>query len=124
MIWIYRLLIVLVSGTVLNVWLLRMGKVTPYRGGDATTLAEEFIAYGLNETIFYIIGGIKLIAALGLLIGLGFKNFITPSAQVISVLMIGAIAMHLKVADPLIKSLPAICMLIMCLGIIRLHKQV
>ncbi len=65
MIWLYRLLIVLVSGTVFNVWLLRLGNATPYRGGAASTLQEEFLAYGLNDTVFYLIGGVKLLAALG-----------------------------------------------------------
>lgn len=124
MIWIYRLFIVLVSGTVFNVWLLRMNQFTPYRGGNATTLKDEFLAYGLNETVFYAIGGIKLLAALALFFGLRFKQTVLPAAQVIAVLMLGALAMHLKVADPLLKSLPAISMLSMCLVIIRLHKSV
>ena len=106
MIWIYRLFIVLVSGTVFNVWLLNMDQTSPYRGADATSLQAEFLAYGLSENIFYLIGGIKLMA------------------QIIAVLMLGAITMHFKVADPLLKSLPAIGMLGMCLIIIRLHKRV
>ena len=55
-----------VSGTVFNVWLLNMDQVSPYRGGDALTLKEEFLTYGLSENIFYLIGGIKLLAALAL----------------------------------------------------------
>ena len=31
----------------INVWLLRFKKATDYRGGDATNMKEEFIAYGL-----------------------------------------------------------------------------
>lgn len=124
MIWIYRLLIVLVSGTVFNVWLLRFSQVTPYRGGDATTLVAEFEAYGLNETLFYMIGGLKLLAAAILLVGIKIKKWVLPAAQFIALLMIGAIAMHLKIADPIIKSFPAIVMLTMCLAITRLHKQV
>jgi len=124
MIWIYRLFISLVSGTVFYVWLLNMNNTSPYRGGAAVSLKEEFLAYGLSESIFYLIGGIKLLAALALFFGLRFKRIIVPSTQIIAVLMIGAIAMHLKVADPLLKSLPAIGMLSMCLIILRLHKRV
>ncbi len=124
MIWIYRLFIVLVSGTIFNVWLLRMNQATPYRGSTAGSLKEEFLAYGLSEPIFYLIGGIKLLAALALFFGLRVKQTVLPSVQIIIVLMLGAIAMHLKVADPLLKSLPAIGMLSMCLIIMRLHKQV
>ncbi|MGB0367313.1 MAG: DoxX family protein [Flavobacteriaceae bacterium] len=124
MIWIYRLFISLVSGTVFYVWLLNMNNASPYRGGVAVSLKEEFLAYGLSESIFYLIGGIKLLAALSLFFGLRFKRIVVPSTQIIAVLMIGAIAMHLKVADPLLKSLPAIGMLSMCLIILRLHKRV
>lgn len=124
MIWIYRLFISLVSGTVFYVWLLNMNNTSPYRGGAAVSLKEEFLAYGLSESIFYLIGGIKLLAALALFFGLRFKRIVVPSTQIIAVLMIGAIAMHLKVADPLLKSLPAIGMLSMCLIILRLHKRV
>lgn len=124
MIWIYRLFIVIVSGTVFNVWLLNMDQTSPYRGADATSLQAEFLAYGLSENIFYLIGGIKLMAALALFFGLRFKRTVVPAAQIIAVLMLGAITMHFKVADPLLKSLPAIGMLGMCLIIIRLHKRV
>lgn len=123
MIWLYRLLIVLVSGTVFNVWLLRLGNATPYRGGTANTLQEEFLAYGLNETLFYLIGGLKLLAAVGLIVGLKVSKTVKPSAQIIAVLMLGAIAMHLKIGDPIVRSLPAIAMLTMCVIILRLNKQ-
>lgn len=123
MIWIYRLLILLVSGTIFNVWLIRLGEATPYRGGDATSLLAEFEAYGLNETLYYVIGGLKLIAAVILLIGIKIKKLVPLAVQFIALLMLGAIIMHLKIADPLIKSLPAIVMLGMCLTIKRLHKQ-
>ena len=124
MIWIYRLLILLVSGTVFNVWLIRKTHPTPYRGAEANSLKEEFLAYGLSEPIFYTVGGLKLLAALALLIGLGVKSFVKPAAQIIVVLMIGAIAMHLKVGDPLLKSLPALIMLGMSITIFKLHKKV
>lgn len=124
MIWIYRLFIVLVSGTVFNVWLLNMDQASPYRGSAAPNLKEEFLAYGLSENIFYLVGGIKLLAALALFFGLRVKQTVVPSAQIIAVLMIGAIGMHLKVADPLLRSVPALGMLAMCLVILRLHKRV
>jgi hypothetical protein len=31
----------------LSVWLVRFGKETPYRGGNAHSMKEEFAAYGL-----------------------------------------------------------------------------
>ena len=124
MIWIYRLLIVLVSGTVFNVWLIRQGNSTPYRGAEANSLKEEFLAYGLSEPIFYTIGGLKLLAALALLLGLGVKSLVKPAAQLIIVLMVGAIAMHLKVGDPFLKNLPALTMLGMSIAIFKMHNKV
>ena len=123
MIWIYRLFIVLVSGTVFNVWLLNMDQASPYRGGTALTLKEEFLTYGLSENIFYLIGVIKLLSAFALFFGLRFKQTVVPAAQIIAVLMLGAISMHFKVGDPLLRSVPAIGMLGMCLIIRRLHKK-
>lgn len=124
MIWIYRILIVLVSGTVLNVWFLRQAQATPYRGADALSLKEEFLAYGLSEPLFYTIGGIKVLAAIMLLIGLKNKKWVKPAGQIIALLMIGAIAMHFKVSDPLLKSLPALAMLSMSVAILQLNKKV
>ena len=109
--WIYRLLIVLVSGTVFNVWLLRFSQATPYRGADAANLQSR--VFGLWQQMrlyFYLIGGVKLLAALALLLGLKFKQTVRPAATTIAVLMLGAIAMHFKVADPWWKVyLPSSC---------------
>ena len=86
----------------------------------------SLFGYVIKNTSFIknLIGGIKLMAALALFFGLRFKRTVVPAAQIIAVLMLGAITMHFKVADPLLKSLPAIGMLGMCLIIIRLHKRV
>ncbi len=45
-----------VSAVVLNVWLFRFSKATIYRGGDATNMLEEFAAYGLSNSIAYLVG--------------------------------------------------------------------
>ena len=101
---------------------MRFNKATPYRGGEANNMLEEFIVYGLNETFLYIIGGLKVLAAIGLLIGLINQKFIKPSAFIIALLMIGAIVMHFKVSDEIIKFLPATLMLIGSASIILLAK--
>lgn len=123
MIWLQRLLILCVSGTIFNVWFLRSAMPTAYRGANASSLKEEFIAYGLGEVGFYLIGAIKLLAALGLLIGLFWEKSIRVSAMTVALLMSGAIAMHLKVADPLMRSVPAITLLLLSIGIIQLAKK-
>ena len=45
---------------------------------------------------------------------------VTVAAGIVAGLMVGAIAMHIKVSDPMMKSAPAALMLLMCLAIIGL----
>lgn len=109
--------IVLALG-LLNVWLLRPQLSTSFRGGSARTLREEFQAYGLPDFMFYLVGTLKIIAAALLLVGLWIPTLTQPSASVIVVLMIGALLMHVKVRDPLVKSVPAFFMLAMSLAVV------
>jgi len=113
----------IIATTVLNVWLLRFNKPTIYRGGQAKSMLEEFAAYGISETFVYLIGGLKVVAALGLIGGFFYKKLIVPSSLVIAVLMVGAIFMHFKVQDNAIKFLPATLMLLCSLGVLYLVNQ-
>lgn len=113
----------IISTTVLNVWLLRFNKPTIYRGGQAKSMVEEFSAYGLSETFVYLIGGLKVVAALGLIVGFFYKKLIAPSSLVIAVLMVGAIFMHFKVQDTAIKFLPATLMLLCSMGVLYLVNR-
>lgn len=113
-----------VSLVVINVWLFRFNKSTIYRGGAASNMIEEFAIYGLNGTMVYIIGGLKLLAALGLLIGFFKNKVIIPSALLMSALMLGAIFMHFKVDDEVIKYLPAGLMFVFSVGIYYLQLKI
>jgi hypothetical protein len=119
-VWILIALQVVVGLGLLNVWLLRPKSATPYRGGAAPTLKDEFAAYGLPEAAFYLVGALKISAGAVLLLGLFLPLPVQLAGGVVAVLMIGAIAMHLKVGDPLNRSLPAAVMLLMSLGIVIL----
>ncbi|MAW16278.1 MAG: DoxX family protein [Flavobacteriaceae bacterium] len=112
-----------VAAVVLNVWLFRFGKATIYRGGDATNMIEEFAVYGLNETMVYLVGGLKILAAIGLLIGFYNKKTITPAAGLMAMLMVGAIVMHFKVGDEIIKFLPAGIMFVLSSLIIIVNRK-
>lgn len=118
-----RISMITVATVVLNVWLFRFGKATIYRGGDATNMIEEFAVYGLNETMVYLIGGLKILAAIGLLIGFYNKKTITPAAGLMAMLMVGAIVMHFKVGDEIIKFLPAGIMFVLSSLIIVVNKK-
>lgn len=104
----------------LNVWIIRSHHKTPYRGSNSSSLKNEFAAYGLPLWSFYVIGFIKITSALLLLVGLWIPFLIFPSAFVISLVMLGAVSMHIKVRDPLKKVLPALIMLffsiVICIG--------
>lgn len=101
----------------LNVWIIRSNQKTPYRGSNSSTLKNEFAAYGLPLWFFYFIGFLKISSAILILLGLWIPWLVFPSALVISLLMLGAICMHIKVRDPLKKSLPALTMLVCSIGI-------
>lgn len=98
---------IIVALGLLNVWLLRFNRPTPYRGGNSHSMPEEFAAYGLPKWVMYGIGALKVSCALCLIAGIWVKALVLPAAAVIAALMLGAIAMHLKIHDPLIKSVPA-----------------
>lgn len=108
---------VIVGLGLLNVWLIRAGNATAYRGGDAQNLKEEFATYGLPSAVFYIVGGLKIVSGVLLLTGLAFAPVVAPAAAVVAILMAGALTMHLKVGDPASKSVPATLMLLMSAAI-------
>ncbi len=115
------LLQVFVALGIYNVWIIRARKATSYRGGDAKTIVEEFKNYGLPSVFVPIVGGLKLLAATCLIAGIWFPELVIPSAGLITFLMLGAVAMHIKVKDPIFKALPAAGMLLLNLIIIAGH---
>ena len=106
----------------LNVWLIRAGKETPYRGGDAKSIREEFEVYGLPPAMMYVVGGLKIFIAVAFLAGIGVSALILPAASVLIVLMIGAFVMHVKVKDPFSRAVPSLLMLAMAVAIAALSR--
>ena len=104
----------------LNVWLVRSRSATAYRGGDARSLREEFAVYGLPSAVFAVVGVLKVGAALVLIAGVWLDLPVREAAAVVAALMVGAIAMHIKVKDPDRKALPATAMLVMSTTIVGL----
>ena len=114
---ISSILQVIVGLGLINVWLVRARSSTGYRGGAAGSLKEEFGVYGLPEWTFYLVGGLKIVAGVLLIAGIWFPGLVRLPAAVVAVLMVGALAMHAKVKDPLSKSLPALAVLVMSVAI-------
>lgn len=104
---------VIIALGIYNVWLLRFGKATEWRGGTAKDMKEEFEVYGLSPWFVGVVGFLKLILATLLIVGIWYQPVVRPAALGMAVLMLGAISMHVKVNDPLKRSLPALTMLIL-----------
>ncbi len=93
---------------ILNVWFNRFNKDTGYRGGDAKNMKEEFEEYGFSETTMYAVGAAKVSLASMMLVGLFVPKLTRPASTGLAAFMLGAIGMHIKVKDPLKRSIPAI----------------
>lgn len=104
---------IIIAAGIVNVWILRFNKKTTYRGGSAKNMKEEFAAYGLPPSVMMLVGALKLGLAALLIIGFWVPNLVQPAAMGMALLMVGALFMHVKVGDPMVKSLPALAMLLL-----------
>ena len=109
--------------SIINVWFVRVNKSTSWRAGDASSMRDEFKAYGLSDTMMYVVGFLKVFSATLLVVSIWVPKLATPAASAMAILMLGAIAMHLKVKDPLKKSFPAFSFLVLSLIIIWAHNM-
>lgn len=103
----------IVGLSILNVWLVRSKKSTAWRGGDANNIEEEFKNYGLPLWFMYTIGTVKVVLALLLIASIYYSQVEAIAAYGIAFLMLGAVSMHIKISDPLKKSLPAFTFLVL-----------
>jgi len=112
----------IVGLSILNVWLIQYNKATRWRGGNATTILEEFQAYGLPAWSCYVIGTLKVVLAIMLLVAIWYPDIKLVAASGLAILLAGSIFMHFRISDPLIKSFPAALFMVMCLVIIFMDK--
>jgi uncharacterized membrane protein YphA (DoxX/SURF4 family) len=96
---------------ILNVWFNRFNKDTGYRGGGAKNMQEEFEEYGFSKNQMYVVGAAKVGLASMMLAGLAVPKLVRPASTGLAMFMLGAIGMHVKVKDPIKRSLPAITVL-------------
>ncbi|MCU0345137.1 MAG: DoxX family protein [Ignavibacterium sp.] len=116
--WIKIAIQVIIAVSIFNVWIIRFGKPTSWRGGTAKSMKEEFETYGLPLWFMQLIGFLKLTLAALLITGIFVPVLIEPAAIGMAVLMLGAIIMHIKIKDAPIKSLPAFTFLVLSLILI------
>ena len=109
---------VLIALGIYNVWVLRHDRPTPYRPDGASNMSEEFARYGLPGWARRVVGGAKLLLAGLLVVGVFFTPVAVPAATLMALLMIGAVAAHVRVRDPLVRSVPALVMLLLSTAVI------
>ena len=98
---------IIVGISIINVWLIQPNKPSKWRGGDATTIIEEFNVYGLSKTFYKIIFVVKVGLAVLLLVSIKYDFLTLYSSLGLATLLLGSIAMHFKDKDALFKSFPA-----------------
>ena len=108
---------IIVGISIINVWLIQPNKPSKWRGGDATTIIEEFNVYGLSKTFYNIIFVVKVGLAVLLLVSIKYDFLTLYSSLGLATLLLGSIAMHFKVKDALFKSFPAFLFMVLNLVI-------
>ena len=111
-----------ISLSVLRVWLLNFNKPKKWRVGNAISMREEFEVYGLPDWTLYMVGFLKVTFSVGLLAGIWLPELVVISAAGIAFFMFFAILMHIRVKDPIVKSIPAITFLTLSILIILLFE--
>ena len=112
----------IIALSVIRVWTMNFNKPSRWRGGGAKNMKEEFIAYGLPSWIMYLVGTLKVVFSIGLIAGLWIPELVKFSASGIAIMMFFAIVMHVKVKDPISRSIPAITFLILSVLIIFIER--
>lgn len=107
---------------ILNVWFVRFGRDTGYRGGDATNMEEEFAEYGMSRNAMYAVGAAKVGLASAMLIGHRVPRLVRPASIGLAGFMLGALGMHAKVNDPIKRFVPAASVLALSATSALLHE--
>lgn len=105
---------ILIALGIVNVWILRRNQPTPFRPEGSEGIKDEFRRYGFPDWTWKAVGLTKLSLAALLLVGIAVPAVASIAAGAMAMLMVGAIGAHLRVSDPLVKSLPAFAMLLLC----------
>ena len=108
---------IIIGISILNVWLIQSNKHTKWRGGDATTIIEEFNVYGLSKSFYVTVYILKVSLAILLLASIQFDVLTLVSSLGLALLLLGSILMHVKVKDAWYKSFPAFLFMLMNLVI-------
>jgi uncharacterized membrane protein YphA (DoxX/SURF4 family) len=104
---------IIVALGIFNVWLVRRDRPTAYRPEGASNIEEEFRRYGLPGWAWVVVGVVKVSLAVLLLVGVFVPSVAPIAGGAMALMMVSAIAAHIRVNDPPVKSLPAFLMLLL-----------
>lgn len=122
--YVLNILQIVIAIGLVNVWIVRFNRPTAYRGRGAGNMADEFAAYGLPKWFMYFVGAGKMAIALSMIVGLWVPALVLPAGALLVLLMIGAVAMHIKVGDKFERMMPATLMLIMAVIVVAISMGV
>lgn len=97
---------VIVALSVFFVWVFRYANIV-----------REFQGFGLSELVRSAVGAFKIALATLLLVGLWFDVLIFASALLMGLMMVAAQCFHAKAGSPLVKRLPSLGLLVLCVFI-------
>lgn len=106
-----------------DVWLFRYRTPGIFRGGDSTTMEEEFKVYGLPDWFRTLIRVLKLTAGVLMIAGIWVNLIALIAGAWLAVLMGGAMSMHFKVKDPLYKAIPSTAFFLLSLLVAWVHRS-
>jgi uncharacterized membrane protein YphA (DoxX/SURF4 family) len=109
---------IIIALGIFNVWIVRRDRATGYRPAGAENIREEFKSYGLPDWVRVAVGSTKIALAVLLLVGIVAPTVALVAAGVMAPLMLGAVGAHIKVGDPIMKSVPALTMLALSLVVV------
>lgn len=109
---------IIIALGIFNVWIIRRDRATEYRPAGAENIREEFERYGLPEWARVAVGSTKVGLAVLLLVGIVAPPIAVAAAGIMAFLMLGAVGAHVKVGDPVRKSVPALAMLALSLLVV------
>ena len=114
---IQQILQLIIGISILFVWLVRSHTPSNFRVGRANNLKEEVLEVGLPIIFYDIMKVIKPMFAFFLIVGLFYSPMTFPSMIVTTILMSGALLMHIKAKDNFAKVIPALTLFSFCVFI-------
>lgn len=78
----------------------------------AKPIAQQFEEFGLPRAMMFLVGGLEVAAGIG--VHIGALAFFASTG--LALLMVGALAQHVKARHPVGKSIPALVVLLVAMG--------